>query len=92
MNDKFISTTQAVTLAKEYGVLVSRQAIINWAKIYELGHQLGNARHGKWVVHKQRWIDFIHGKLPNGQKAVFIHGQAPTKRKRKETGSADSED
>lgn len=58
---KFISTNDAMDLAKTLGVNLSLPTIIKYAESYGLGHQIGG-RGGKWVIDKKRFMEVISGK------------------------------
>ena len=56
----YISTKEAIAMAKKAGISVSLPTIISWCKKFELGHQLGG-HGGVWAIERNRFENFLQG-------------------------------
>lgn len=58
-DDIFISINEAMNIAKELGIPITRPTAIRWIKKFDLGYQPGKSSYSHWVVNKIKWKDFI---------------------------------
>ena len=66
----FIGVPEAIKLAAEFGIHVTPPTAISWIRKHRLGHQPGGRiakpqgdKWSRWLVSRQRWMDFILGRL-----------------------------
>lgn len=60
MSAGFISVTEAIDIAKNIGIPLSRPTVHAWAGKHGLGHQL-NGQGTKWVINRQKWLKYLSG-------------------------------
>lgn len=61
MSKPYISVTEAIKYAREFGIRISRVTVIKHIESHNYGHQIGG-KGGRWVIHKERYRRFICGK------------------------------
>lgn len=59
---EYINSREAIEYAHGLGIHVSPPTVIQWCRKYNLGHQLGDQKWGKWVIDKEKFQEFLRGK------------------------------
>ena len=57
--DKLITINEAMRIADELGIVISRPTAIDWVKKHKLGHQPGKTKTSHWVVNQYLWEEFL---------------------------------
>ena len=61
--EKYLSTTEALLVAKHFGVSVTLPTMISWCRKFGIGHQLGG-QHGHWWIRQGKLEEFLAGDIP----------------------------
>lgn len=63
---RYFSVKDAIELASNLGITLTRPTVISWAKKFDLGYPIGGGaqgRIGRWVIDSQKFRKFVQGEF-----------------------------